>query len=667
MPSIDRAADESYDLLLHEAVGSHSAGRLDEAEYRYRALLNHPQAQTGTLHFVLGLLLVDGGRIDEALAAYDLAAAHGYGAAELYDRRADLLRLTGRLDEALIDYDRAMALGLNRAQTAHNRAMTLAALGRLEEALAGYDHALTHEPDSAQICNNRGVALEGLGQLEGALISYNLALSKDQAYSHAHHNRGSVLLKLERHEEAAASFNRALAGAPERPESWNLLGMALGALLRHHDALLAFEKAVALRPTYVEAINNRSVALRWVGRFEDAVDSANLALKLDPNLTSAWVSRGAALARLNRFGDAIHDYDVALTLTPASASAFLSRGLAREALGDVTGAIEDFKTSGDLLPGNHDADVCMGLAYIRRGDFDPGFRLYQSRWLKWAGPFKPHPQSELWTGEQSVEGRTVLLHAEQGFGDVIQFCRFAEAVADLGARVLLQVQPALTRLMATLAGPVGILSLDDPAPPSDLHIPLMNLPVALGLSLAAIEGRPPYLSAQAPQIQAWGDRLEKQDRPLVGLVWNGNPAHENDHNRSISFKALSPLFETEASFASLQKVHRSEDIPLIDAQPALRRFDDVFSDFAEVAGLVHHCDAVITVDTAVAHLAGAMGKPTFILLPHFSDWRWMDGRSDSPWYPSARLFRQKAFGDWSDAISEAVSALPALRSEVSNR
>jgi tetratricopeptide (TPR) repeat protein len=660
MPNTRAKSDPDYDLQVKRAVDLHGSGRFDQAEAHYRRLLSHPQAQTATLHFVLGLLLTESGRMQSAFAEYGLAVEHGYRSADLHERRADLLRLGGRFGEAVGEYDQALALRPDHAPTLHHRAVALAALGRFAEALEGYDRASALQPKDAPILNNRGVTLESLGRLDDALDSYDRAIAIDEFYGFAHHNRGSALLKLKQFDAAAASLRRALTMPPQRPQSWNLLGIALGGLSSHPEALIAFDQAIALRPAYAEALNNRSVALRWIGRFEDAVASASQALALDPGLASALISRGAASARLNRYGQAIDDYDAALALAPASAPAMLSRGLAREALGDLDGALADFARADQWGPSDPDAKICMGLTHIRRGDLKQGFDLYRWRWRKSSGPALPRPESTLWTGEQPIAGRTVLLHGEQGYGDVIQFCRFAADVAALGARVLLQVQPALKRLAETLAGPAEVLSLDEPAPPFDLHAPLMNLPSALSLSPETIGRRAGYLSAPKTAADVWRDRLGQHDRPRIGLAWTGNPYHENDHNRSAPFDALSPLFETRARFVSLQKTHRPEELASIDGQPALRRLADPFTDFADVAGVIQHCDAVVAVDTAVAHLAGAMGKPVFLLLPHFADWRWMNGRADTPWYPGAVLLRQASFGDWSAPVAAAAVALDAL-------
>ena len=626
MPRFQRKSGDRYSKRLRLAVDLHGRAQLAEAEQIYRDLLQLDCAEHGPLHFVLGLLSTQGGKPEAALVEYDHAVARGYATAALFQGRGDLNRLQGRLEDALRDYDLALAL----------------------------------KPDDARILNTRGVALESLGRIDNALASYDAAIAADPDYAYAHHNRGSALLKADQFEGAAASFRRALTIRDETPESWNLLGVALAGLSSHAEALIAFERAVTLRPAYAEALNNRSAALRWTGRFDEALASATAAVALDPNLSSALINRGAALARLNDYTGALRDYEAALAQTPASAPAILSRGLAREALGDLEGALADFASASGLTPNKPDARICAGLTYIRRGDFQRGFALYQWRWRKPTGPFPPHPDSTLWTGEQRVEGRPVLLHAEQGYGDVIQFCRFAADVARRGARVSLQVQPALTRLVKSLAGPAEVIGLDEPAPSFDLQAPLMNLPSALGISLQDIPGASRYLSAPQDALDVWTERLGERRRPRVGLAWNGAPWHENDHNRSAPLDAIAPLFETSADFVSLQKVHRPDDMERLGRIPSMRCFGESFTDFAEVAAVIEHCDLVVTVDTAVAHLAGALGKTVLILLPHFADWRWMEGGEGSPWYPSARLLRQTSFGDWSGPVAAAAAAIARL-------
>jgi tetratricopeptide (TPR) repeat protein len=654
----------SYEEGLSQATTLHGLGRLDEAEAWYRDLLPRPEAQTEILHFVLGVLFSEKGDAAGAIAHYDQAEAFGFGAVELFRRRAALLRADGRLEKALTDYERALAVGGEQAELRRDQGVTLAALDRPLEALASYDRALTLDPADHRAFNNRGVTLEKLGRLDEALASYDRAVALQGDYRHAHHNRGSVLLRLKRSREASESLRCSLAIWGGEAESWNLLGMALGELESYHEALTCFERALALKPSHAEASNNLSIAQRWVGRFTDAVASADRALALDPGLAAALNSRGAALARLNRHREALEDFEAALKLQPDFAAVILNRGCAREALGDLDGAARDFNTVHRLEPTAPDSLVCLSLTHLRRGDLARGFDLYQRRWDRPAGPFLAHSRATLWTGRQAVDGRTVLLWAEQGFGDVVQFCRFAADVAALGARVTLQAPPSLKRVMRSLAGPIEVIDSTETPPPFDLHAPLMNLPAALGVSLADLPGRGAYLSAPASVKAIWAkqaqaDLTPRLDRPRIGLAWRGNPGHENNHNRSAPFAALSPLFDASVDFVSLQKVHSAED--RAGMAGVVEAFDHRLGDFADTAALIDQCDAVVSVDTAVAHLAAAMGKPVFLLLPKFAEWRWMNERSDTPWYATVRLLRQEAFGDWRGPVAAAAELISRIQ------
>ncbi len=616
---------EDYDLTLQRATLAHGEGRLDEAEHLYGALLQAPDAQVGVLHYVLGILHGQRGDRAAALHAYDKARWAGYAAPDLYLARADHLREQGRPVEALESYDRSIALGLT----------------------------------SAQVHNKRGVVLEGLGDLDAAIAAYEDAIALDPHHVFAHHNRGSARLKQELHDDAIASFDRALTLNPAIAEAWNLMGAAFEGLSRHTEALQCFDQAIILRPSYAEAFNNRSIALRWLTDFEAAAVSADEALALDASLYQALNSRGSALARMNRYDAAITDYDAALAIKPDYAGAILNRGGAREALGDAAGALADFAEAHRLDPAQPDAGFNTSLVHLREGDYPRGFALYENRWRKPTGPFLRYPRETLWLGEEDVGGRTLLLHAEQGFGDTIQFCRFAADVVARGATVILQVQSALKRLAESLAGPAIVIGFDEPTPPFDLHTPLMSLPLALKFSPEDVARRA-YLAPPVDLAAIWKEGMEEIAGPRIGLAWSGNPGHENDHNRSMPLVSFTPLFDAPASFISLQKDYRAEDMVLLERGAPVLRFDDHLNDFCDTAALISGCDLVIAVDTAAAHLAGALGKPVWLLLPRFADWRWMSGRADSPWYPSARLFRQTEFGDWSgvvEAVREAIGQL----------
>jgi hypothetical protein len=292
------------------------------------------------------------------------------------------------------------------------------------------------------------------------------------------------------------------------------------------------------------------------------------------------------------------------------------------------------------------------------GDFKHGFAEYEWRWeseqLRANKRNFPQP---LWRGQESVAGKTVLLHAEQGMGDTIQFCRYAPLLAERGARVILEVQKPLRELLSTLAGVAQVVSAGDPLPDFDMHCPLLSLPLAFETEPAAIPAATPYLSASPQLLKDWERRLGPHDRPRVGLVWSGSTFLKNDRNRSIALSALLPLLDIDATFISLQKDVRAKDAVTLQDRTDIRDVRDELKDFTDTAALVSHLDLVISVDTSVGHLAGALAKPVWMLLPYVPDWRWQLDRDDSPWYPTARLFRQDEARSWQGVVARVHAAL----------
>ncbi len=644
---------------LEAATRLHGAGRLVEAKALYTDLLTAPGAEVGVLCFVLGLLESQRGEPAAALDWYDEALVHSHVTVNLLANRIDLLRAAGRRVEALAACEQALALRPDASTLHLTHGLLLADLGRAALAVEAYDRALGLDPANPGAHNNRGVALEGLGRSEAAAQAYIAALTLEPAYRHAHHNLGSVLIKLRQFDLAASSLDRALQLDPTIPEAWSLLGVALVEMERYGEALLALDQATTLRPTYAEAHNNRSVALRRLNRFAEAAEAAERAFALDCTLVEALGSRGLALTRLNRFEEALLDFNIAMAARPRVGAFVLNRGVAREGLADVTGAIEDFEAAEALDPTLPDAKLNRALALLRRGDYARGWPLYEHRWTNRFGPFLPYGRDRLWLGGKDLAGRTVLLWGEQGFGDAIQFCRFATDLAALGARVVVEVRPPLVRLMRRLLGPERVIAMGETPPDFDLYCPMMSLPLALGLPGPAAARRGAYLSADPADAAAWRARLGDRRGLRVGLAWTGNPGHENDHNRSLPLVALRPLMRAGQDLVSLQKQHSPQDLALL-AEAGARAHGDDLGDFADTAALIAACDAVVAVDTSVAHLAAAMGKPTLILLPRFADWRWGDTGCETPWYPRATLMRQATHSNWSGPVDQAFRMLSIM-------
>ena len=426
-----------------------------------------------------------------------------------------------------------------------------------------------------------------------------------------------MLDRLGRYDEALVSYDRAIALKPDYARAYNNRGVALGRLERHADALASYDRAVALMPDYAEALDNRGIALAELNRPAEALQSHERAIAFSPKYAEAFYNRGNVLRDLNRHVEAIDSYERALALKPDYAAAHWNL-----------------------------ADCCLLL-----GDFARGWQEYEWRWkLAQRENAVRNFQQPLWLGAQALQGRTILLHSELGLGDTLQFCRYATAVAALGARVILEVQPTLLPLLADLEGVVQTVPRGAPLPAFDYHCPLMSMPLAFKTDLTNVPRHIPYLHSDAERVAAWRRKLGPTNKPRVGVVWSGSMALRNDR-RSMALKEMLPLMGAWAEWVSLQKEVRDSDAAVLVSRTDLLDAGAELHDFADTAAVVELVDVVVTVDTSVAHVAGAMGKPVWILLPfNPHDWRWMLDREDSIWYPTARVFRQPVNGDWASVV-----------------
>jgi tetratricopeptide (TPR) repeat protein len=643
---------------LQTGTEHHAAGRFDEAERAYVGLIEEGYGAEADVHHLLALVRDAKGDLEGALSACDAARRADAVSPDLLILRADLLRRLTRLSEALSALDELLVLDPHHGGARSLRGVVLLGLQRFQEALDGYD-ASPFEALSAKVLNNRGTALEGLGRLEEAHESYAEAAVRDPTYALARHNDGSALFKLGRFEEALASFDAAIELRRDLAETYNFRGAVLQKLDRFSEALENFERAIALRPSFPDAWSNRSIALRALGRLEEAKRSAEEAVRLKPDFVEAMNSLGSAFVALRRFPEALEMFRRALSLSPDYVAVHLNLGLALEMAGDLDGALTHLERAAALDPGSPEPIYAAGLVRIRQGDLQTGFRGFEVRWSQLNGPTIRYPRETLWLGEGDISGKTVMVHAEQGLGDVIQFCRFAPLLADRGARVVMEVQPSLVRLIASLPKVAELGPLSDTPPPFDLHLPVMSLVLALGLELKDVRPSGAYLAPPEAARAVFAAALPKEARPRVGLAWSGNPKHRNDGDRSMALAAFAPLFELDVDLVALQREFREADLALL-ATGRVKRFDHILGDFGDTAALIERCDLVLSVDTSVAHLAGALAAPTLLLLPTPCDWRWMQERADTPWYPSVTLLRQNSPKDWTPVVADVVARVAAL-------
>jgi tetratricopeptide (TPR) repeat protein len=655
LASYDRALalrPEHADMLNHRGLILQELKRFDAALASYdRALAARPE-HADTLNN-RGNALKALKRFDEALASYDRALAVRPDFIEAFYNRGNTLKELKRFVAALASYDRALVLRPDYAEALNNRGAILRELKRFDEALASYDRALAVRPENADALYNRGNTLKELKRFDAALASYDRALAARPDYTEALNNRGAILRELKRFDEALASYDRSLAVRPDYAEALNNRAITLQALKHFDQALASCDRALAVRPDYAEALYNRGIILQELKRFDEALVSYDRALDVRPDYTEALDNRGAILRELKRFDEALASYDRALAVQPEHADTLNNRGNTLKALKRFDAALTSYDRALAVRPDYAEAHWNESLVRLLTGDFVRGWKKFEWRWKNeslnrsWRNFAQP-----LWLGETGIEGKTILLHCEQGLGDTIQFCRYVPLVAARGARVLLQVPEALQGLMASVAGVAQVIGATSMLPDFDLHCPLLSLPLAFDTRLDTIPSATPYLSASPESVSSWNVTLGLKHRPRIGLVWSGNPVHTNDHNRSIKLKILLQLLDIDATFVSLQKDIHADDATVLKDRSDLLNFGDKLADFSETAALVSNLDLVISVDTSLAHLAGALAKPVWVLLPFLSDWRWLLDRDDSPWYPTARLFRQRAADDWSGVVGD---------------
>ena len=635
------------------------SGRVDEALEHFAAALRVEPNDVQTLvrqgNTLLGLQ-----RHEAALAAFDRALARSPLVLDAWCNRGSALRALGCFDEALDTYDRALMVDSRSFESWFNRGLVLRALQRPADALHCFDRAVEIRPGVAAMLTMRGQTLVDLGRLNEALAAFNEAIAAEPARVDAIYNSAVALERLGRAGEAIERCERVLGHDPGHARALACRGNAYLQLKRHDDALHSYALALAIEPHAADIQCNRGTALRFLQRYDEALASYDAVLAHDADFAEAWTNRSSVLQDLHRYDEAMASLDRALALRPDHPTNWLNRGNLHYELSQPADALAAYERAIALNPDYADAHFSRASLYLVEGDFARGWAEYEWRLrdAQLARHYRPFAQP-LWQGDTPLDGKTILVHAEQGFGDTLQFCRYVPLLAARGARVVLEVQPPLRALMASLVGAAQVVARGDPLPAFDCQCPLLSLPHAFRTELATIPRGTRYLHADPARVAHWAERLGERRRPRIGLAWSGNPEHRNDHNRSIAFAELAPLFDLDVDWVSLQKPVRARDEAGLAAAP-MRRVGDELGDFADTAALLQSLDLVIAVDSAVAHLAGALGHPVWVLLPEPPEWRWMRERSDSPWYPTARLFRQVAAGEWAGAIDAVRAAIEPM-------
>jgi tetratricopeptide (TPR) repeat protein len=504
---------------------------------------------------------------------------------------------------------------LNLASSLALHALSLQRAGQSEQAIALLRESLSLEPQNADTCMHLGIALRDAGKLDEATAVLRCAVELNPQSADAHNNLGNVLQEKRELTEAVDCFRKSLSLRPDHGEALNNLGNALREQGRLDEAQSALRRALDLRPNVPQIHNNLANVLRSDAHLVEAIQEYRRAVALEPRYAEGWNNLGVVLRETGQIQESIDAHRKAIASDPAFA----------------------------------DAHFALAFSLLLSGDFHNGWREYEWRLRRKTGS---QVLERNWDGAD-LDGRTILLHAEQGFGDTIQFARYVPLVMHRGGKVIVACQRELVRLLGHLSGVERVISIDEPLPGFHVHCPLMSLPLVFGTGHESIPANVPYLAADLASAATWAKRVSPGARLNIGLAWTGRPTHPDDRNRSIPASALAPLAAVpNVSFHSLQPGSSMSglELDIIDHTDRLR-------DFADTAALIANLDLVITADTAVAHLAGAMAKPVWLMLPFAPDWRWMLSRDDSPWYPTMRLFRQPVPRHWTNVIANISRAL----------
>ena len=594
--------------------------------------------------------------LEEALARCNAMLRTNPHSAAVHLNKGVLLHAMKRYAEALASHDRAVELDPGLADAHYNRANTLRAVRRLDEALQSYDHAIVAEPEHAFAYNNRGNLLREMGRLEDSLKSYGRAIELKPDLAEAHYNSGEALHRTGRFVEALQRFDSALALDPGFAEAWYKRGNTAAELKRWDEARRNFDEAIARRPNFAEAYNNKGNLLRQLGRLDDALGSYTRAIGCRGDYALAWNNRSIAFGALGRLDRALSDCDRAVELDSDFAEAHYNRGNILKAMKRLTEARQSYDHAIALKPDFADAHWNKGVTSLIMGEFDEGWRLYEWR-TKRARPAEFGELSQpSWTGAEPLDGRTLLIVAEQGFGDTIQFSRYVRLAEARGANVILAVQDRLKRLLGTLDASVRIVAVSALPSEFDYYVRLLSLPFIFETRLGNIPARVPYIRAEQDRIEKWKGRVGSEG-VRIGICWQGAKGGEIDIGRSFHVRMFERIAQSPGvRLISLQK-YGGED-QLLDLPAGMHveclgeELDPGPDAFIDTAAVMECVDLVITSDTAIAHLAGALGRPAWIALSYVPDWRWLLNRSDSPWYPTLKLFRQKQRDDWETPFAE---------------
>jgi FkbM family methyltransferase len=666
---------ETHPLSL--AQQHYQTGQWSEAKALYLQVLAQEPERTDVLYW-LGLIAEQQGNLEDSKAYYDRLLELKPTAAEVHSNLGSVLARLGQKQAAIAHHQQAVTLLPRDADAHYNLAISLYQDGQLDAAIAYYQQAVAINPNHVSAHANLALTLFAQNRMDEAIAAYERALTLNPDHINAHNGLSVALYHKGMLDRAAAHCQRAIALDPNFFSAYNNLGTILQRQGRVAEAMAHYQKALALNPTYASAHDNLGTVYQERGEIEQAITQYRQAIACDPNSANAHNNLASALKEQGCLEEAITCCHRAIQIQPNHADAYNNLGSILVEQGQLRQAIVHYETAIRHNSTHVNAHLNLGIILLMLGDYQRGFVEYHWRWRSRQCPPLKYPHA-LWDGSDPT-GKTILLTAEQGFGDTIQFARYAPLVAQRGARVVIACQKPLLRLLETLPGIDGCIDRDQVNTEVHYHAPLLDLPLILGTRVETIPANVPYLRVPVGvEVELWRGGQDREDRGdggdeagnfgfetfpdppstlKVGFAWASNPDNSTAKKRSCALRHFLSLLDVPGVVLySLQKEPPSGDGEILADHPQVVDLRHQLQDFADTAAAIAQLDLVITVDTAVAHLAGALGKPVWTLLPFVADWRWLLDRQDTPWYPTMRLFRQNQEGDWEGVFGQVRQAL----------
>ena len=656
--------------VFKTAIEAHQSGQAEKAKGLYEAILkvkpNHPKANHN-----LGLLVASSGQLKLALSFFNTALKANPNIDQFWLSYIDILIQLKRIDDATLTLNQAKAKGIKSESfkklekrldeinstpkgpplSQVQSIISLYSQGRFTHCLTDASRMLNKFPNSVVLYNISGACNAGLMQFDAAITSFKKALKLEPNNAEAYNNIGNALNAQGDQKAAIVSYKKAIDIKPDFPEAFNNIGNALTALGVLDAAIDNYKHALMIKPNYAEAYNNMAITLNYKSQPDAAINSCMRALKFKPDYAEAYFNKGIALQNKGDSEAAMASYKQALQIAPGYAEVHNNLGKVLKDRGNLASAINSFEQAVKIKPDYADAYYNLSYPYLLQGSVEKGFNFYESRLRKTRPTVAPARAHLIWDGKKSLSGKHFVIYEEQGLGDIIQFCRYLPPLEQKGANITFKVKPNLHALLETMDSNSRLVTSLPEENKIDFETPLMSIPHLLNTSLETIPATNPYLFADQDKIQTWAERVST-NRFKVGICWQGSKT-KMDIGRSFPLS----LFEGISRIPNLELIslHKGEGEAQIDGidfdlTTFGHDFDAGQDSFLDTVAVMMNCDLIITSDTAVAHLAGAIGQPTWVVLKQIPDWRWMLERPDSPWYPTMTLYRQKTQGEWVDVF-----------------